>query len=115
MSTRPLQLLNILHDAMKSHWDHWVKEGEAVKKALDQSLDKSSSATLLKNALASIETGFEKNELFARRLFFDLPSYGKEGSNSYLASSCIKIAFDGRLKLGEFYDIESEFCEYLPS
>lgn len=38
-------------------------------------------------------TAFEKHERLARRLFFDLPQDGSAGTMSYLACSCVKLAF----------------------
>lgn len=37
---------------------------------------------------------YERNEKLARRLFFDLPQEGKDGTLQYLASSCVKLVFD---------------------
>ncbi|KAJ3036286.1 hypothetical protein HDV00_002943 [Rhizophlyctis rosea] len=39
---------------------------------------------------------YERNEKLARRLFFDLPQEGKEGTLQYLASSCVSLVFDVR-------------------
>jgi len=108
MNPRPLMLLDVLKDAMQSHWNYWAKQAELVKASLSLS---TTSVTMLKNGLNSFSTGFGKNELFARRLFFDLPSFGAEGSNSYLAASCIKIVFDGKLVMGKHYDVATDFCE----
>ncbi|KAI9206273.1 glycosyl hydrolases family 15-domain-containing protein [Polychytrium aggregatum] len=37
---------------------------------------------------------FERNERLARRLFFDLPQDGKDGTMAYLATSCVRLLFD---------------------
>ncbi|KAJ3149095.1 hypothetical protein HDU86_007038 [Geranomyces michiganensis] len=39
---------------------------------------------------------FERHERVARRLFFDLPQEGSDGTMSFLAASCVRLMFDGR-------------------
>ena len=46
------------------------------------------------NPLGLNDYRFEKNEKFARRLFFDLPEEGENGTHAYLAESCVKLAFN---------------------
>ncbi len=43
--------------------------------------------------LNSLETTFEANEKLARKLFFDLPSDGKDGTMGILAASCVRLVF----------------------
>lgn len=112
MNDRTLDLLKILRLAIEEHWNKWVAQGQIVKAALDSSASTGENA-VLRHALSEIENGFEHNELFARRLFFDLPSGGRDGSNSFLAAACIKMVFDEKLQL-ENYDIDADFCEFVP-
>jgi hypothetical protein len=113
MSSRPLEILTVLRVAIEDHWNLWCVQAQIVKGALDASPSSAHSATVLKHALTEIENGFEHNELFARRLFFDLPASGREGSNAFLAQSVIRIVFEAKLDL-DHYDIESDFCEFIP-
>jgi hypothetical protein len=110
MSSRPLEIMAILRDAVEEHWKVWCAQGRVVKESFDCN---SSSGKVLKQVLDEIELGYEGNEGFARKLFFDLPASGREGSNTFLAASAIRIVFGGGLDL-EHYDIESDFCEFIP-
>ncbi|ORY50715.1 phosphorylase kinase alphabeta [Rhizoclosmatium globosum] len=83
----PLDLMKIIRDAVSQFWIRWVGDQSAL--------------------LSSSDLSFEKNERFARRLFFDLAQEGNEGTMAYLAKSSVRISFDVSW-LGENSNVHDE-------
>ncbi|KAJ3221856.1 hypothetical protein HK099_003040 [Clydaea vesicula] len=106
----PLDVLAIIKKATRLYWEHWVKEGnngaeelaeEYAKSQLMNDIQSPTQApnTLFRTALGIVDTSYEENELFARRLFFDLSQKGKEGSMAHLAVAAGECFFKGSLQL----------------
>ncbi|KAJ3212966.1 hypothetical protein HDU67_003496 [Dinochytrium kinnereticum] len=122
-SGTPLDLLMILREATSRFWGRWVKEQKPDPSVLSdasiefrndpislqslpplgfstgnqehvksKTMPPTASTNNLNSAIADLS--FDKNDRLARRLFFDLPAEGKDGTMSYLAESCVRLCFD---------------------
>ncbi|KAI8621677.1 glycosyl hydrolases family 15-domain-containing protein [Chytriomyces sp. MP71] len=99
INTGPLDLMKVIRDAVSEFWSKWVEKQDPAHVAafvanveartMSPRPDGRPSA-----ANAGPDLSFEKNERFARRLFFDLEQEGKEGTMAYLAKSAVRISFD---------------------
>ncbi|KAI8849362.1 glycosyl hydrolases family 15-domain-containing protein [Chytridium lagenaria] len=122
LNAGPLDLMRVIRDAVSRFWARCVKEqtpGSAAALAQEQSVSAENLAsgqsqqspndprlsrsgltlsitpsTSNSNLAAITDLTFDKNERLARRLFFDLPQDGKDGTMSYLAESCVRLCFD---------------------
>ncbi|KAJ3333303.1 Phosphorylase b kinase regulatory subunit alpha [Blyttiomyces sp. JEL0837] len=109
ISSGPLDLMRVIRDAVSQYWIKWTTEqtpagvGAAVAALSDEPpgprsplVGPASTGISPQGSFTNIysDTSFERNERLARRLFFDLPQEGREGSMSYLAKSCVRICFD---------------------
>ncbi|KAJ3219851.1 hypothetical protein HDU67_009039 [Dinochytrium kinnereticum] len=119
LSAGPLDLMRVIRDAVSRFWARWVKDqspGAAAAFAHDQqslatepvpafqgnlaetrrsTVNVSIAPSTSNSNLAAItDLTFDKNERLARRLFFDLPQDGRDGTMSYLAESCVRLCFD---------------------
>ncbi|KAJ3232420.1 hypothetical protein HDU78_007167 [Chytriomyces hyalinus] len=102
--TGPLDLMKIIRDAVSQFWTKWIgTQNPAHVAAFSANVEsrtqsprpnESGSANSSASNLAGPDLSFEKNERFARRLFFDLEQEGKEGTMAYLAKSSVRISFD---------------------
>ena len=110
MNPRPLKVLDILRGAINAHWTLWSAAG--LEHAGTGGGGEGHSACVLQHAIEAIGSGFDANEPFARRLFFDLPASGREGSNAFLARACIEQVFDSSAEIA--FDVDAEFCEWVP-
>ncbi|KAI9345534.1 glycosyl hydrolases family 15-domain-containing protein [Obelidium mucronatum] len=95
----PLDLMKIIRDAVSQFWLRWVGDQSAAAVAAFVSSLESKAQTLSprpgpENRDSTPDLSFEKNERFARRLFFDLAQEGKDGTMAYLAKSSVRISFD---------------------
>ena len=71
-----IDIMRIIREAMIRFWKKWIIDG--FSGTSDQAGQKLQDSW-----------GFDKNERMARRLFFDLPQDGPNGTMSYLAGSCL--------------------------
>ncbi|KAF9375773.1 hypothetical protein CPB97_011252 [Podila verticillata] len=69
----------IMHEAMDKFWTKWVVNGPGSGQAASSS------------SFAKEEAGFVHHERLARRMFYDLPQDGKEGTFAYLARAVLKL------------------------
>ena len=69
-------------------------EAAQPKTSLSPSISTASFFAQMEGGPDSADWSYERNEKLARKLFFDLPQEGKEGTLNYLASSCVKLVFD---------------------
>ncbi|KAJ3400280.1 hypothetical protein HDU80_007107 [Chytriomyces hyalinus] len=100
----PLDLMKIIRDAVSQFWIKWVGTQNpahlaafatnAETRTQSPRPSEAGSANGSASNLAGPDLSFEKNERFARRLFFDLEQEGKEGTMAYLAKSSVRISFD---------------------
>jgi len=100
----------IMREAMSKFWTKWVVNGpggrghgvpggapgSALGVVASLSASSSSSASSIKGTTTAaatpvIEVGFEHHESLARRMFYDLPQEGKEGTFAYLARAALKL------------------------
>jgi hypothetical protein len=81
----PVDLVAIIRDAIFRFWNRWVSEYD-----VDNQQPQSPNVP----PQPKTDLSFEGNERLARRLFFDLPSDGKDGSMACLARSCVPLCFD---------------------
>lgn len=77
MMHEPVDLTRIMHGAMEAFWRHWVEQNKHQWK--DSSKIKTE------------DLSFDKHAGAARRLFYDLPQDGRDGTYSYLARSALKV------------------------
>jgi hypothetical protein len=91
-----IDVLGVLRDAVESHWKVWVSHALPVSGLVEE-----------------IGKGFDVNEGFARRLFYDLPKSGGEGSNAWLAGAAGRGVF-GMVEGGVGVDWEEVLCERVP-
>ncbi|KAJ3228247.1 hypothetical protein HK099_005257 [Clydaea vesicula] len=110
-----LDILSIIREATRNYWNHWVKAGNIEVKELNGNNAVADASELqsppptpgktIKNALGMINTNFEDNEVFARRLFFDLSQHSKEGSIAHLADAASNIFFKSSVDLKVEYQV----------
>ncbi|KAG0046640.1 hypothetical protein BGZ83_008210 [Gryganskiella cystojenkinii] len=102
----------IMREAMNKFWTKWVVNGPGGRGqgvpggapgatlggiSTSSSSSSSSSSTLMqaktpqKIDVPKVEVGFEHHESLARRMFYDLPQEGKEGTFAYLARAALKL------------------------
>ena len=114
INSNALDLMRVIQDAISQFWTKWVHEQSSTNLFAALAL---SSSGVLENpgkpiafpedisstqrnvstdvtTAQNVDTSFEKNDRLARRLFFDLPQEGKDGTMSYLAKSCVRNCFD---------------------
>ncbi|TPX45369.1 hypothetical protein SeMB42_g04038 [Synchytrium endobioticum] len=87
-----LDVLSIVRDAITRSWSRWVEKQQAEHAGTngDRVLNKTDDQTDFLGG----DISFERNERLARRMFFDLPADGKDGTMAVLASSCVRVCFD---------------------
>ncbi|KAJ3028494.1 UNVERIFIED_CONTAM: hypothetical protein HDU68_001562 [Siphonaria sp. JEL0065] len=91
----PLDLMKIIRDAVSQFWQRWVgDQSAAAVAAFVSSLEAKTHSPRPESQNNTPDLSFEKNERFARRLFFDLAQEGKDGTMAYLAKSSVRISFD---------------------
>ncbi|KAF9116148.1 hypothetical protein BGX27_004488 [Mortierella sp. AM989] len=77
----------IMREAMEKFWTKWV-----INSASGRGQGTAGEATGLTIATANLgDLSFEHHEELARRMFYDLPQEGKEGSFAYLARAVLKL------------------------
>ncbi|KAJ3120440.1 hypothetical protein HK098_004590 [Nowakowskiella sp. JEL0407] len=107
-----LDLNKIVRDAVSRFWSRWIVDGPTsmassatTSPATPTSITKISptgssasggSTKILSPTLneTTAAQAFDKNEKLARRLFYDLPQDGPDGTMSFLATSCVRLVFD---------------------
>ncbi|RUP49014.1 hypothetical protein BC936DRAFT_143481 [Jimgerdemannia flammicorona] len=75
MLQEPVDLTRIVHGAMEAFWRHWVEQNK-------HQWQNSSK-------IQSEDLSFEKHAGVARRLFYDLPQEGRDGTYAYLTQSAV--------------------------
>ncbi|KAG0198605.1 hypothetical protein BGX28_007964 [Mortierella sp. GBA30] len=93
----------IMHEAMSKFWTKWVVNGPGGRGQVvpipsggpGSNVGAKGGATSLSMTIPSSaslgEVGFEHHERLARRMFYDLPQEGKEGTFAYLARAALKL------------------------
>ncbi|KAG0323867.1 hypothetical protein BGZ99_002400 [Dissophora globulifera] len=79
-----IDLTMIMHEAMDKFWTKWVVNGPGVGGAAVAAV--ASGATG-----ATGDAGIEHHKHLARRMFYDLPQEGKDGTFAYLARAVFKL------------------------
>jgi hypothetical protein len=83
-----IDLSLIMRDAMVTFWTKWVvngPRGRGPTSAGSTAVSASAIVAALKNV------NFDHHETLARRMFYDLPQEGKEGTFAYLARAALKL------------------------
>ncbi|KAG0094795.1 hypothetical protein BGZ93_006759 [Podila epicladia] len=87
-----IDLPMIMREAMNKFWTKWVVNGPGGR---GQGIPGAPGATTLVEGLRMNlglgEVGFDQHERLARRMFYDLPQEGKEGTFAYLARATLKL------------------------
>ncbi|TPX33444.1 hypothetical protein SmJEL517_g03657 [Synchytrium microbalum] len=93
-----LDLLAIVRDAILRCWTKFIaeKRGETIPAGAENKDAVTTPHGGADPEVAKFIEGLspDKIERLARRLFFDLPCDGKDGTMAYLASSCLRACFD---------------------
>ncbi|KAG0376976.1 hypothetical protein BGX24_006909 [Mortierella sp. AD032] len=78
----------IMREAMDTFWTKWVVNGPGGRGPTA-----SNEAAVSANAIAATlgDVSFDHHENLARRMFYDLPQEGKEGTFAYLARAVLKL------------------------
>ncbi|KAG0347336.1 hypothetical protein BG004_007926 [Podila humilis] len=80
-----IDLPMIMHEAMDTFWTKWVVNGPGRGGASSASASSSFSSSTRE------DVSIVHHESLARRMFYDLPQEGKEGTHSYLARAVLKL------------------------
>ncbi|KAG0202868.1 hypothetical protein BGX28_004744 [Mortierella sp. GBA30] len=72
----------IMREAMEKFWQKWVVNGEGGGQ---------SAGGIFAGSSGVKDMSFEHHEGLARRLFYDLPQEGKEGTFAYLARAALRL------------------------
>lgn len=92
-----LDVLTVVHETIHEFWEKRallsILEIDGVALSLKETLQKVNQISNRQNTSKQIDYSFEKNEKLARRLFFDLPQDGKDGTMAALAATCVKLLF----------------------
>lgn len=87
-----IDLPMIMQEAMNKFWTKWVVNGPGGR---GQGISGApGTATLVEGLGMNLglgEVGFDQHERLARRMFYDLPQEGKEGTFAYLARAALKL------------------------
>ncbi|KAF9304628.1 hypothetical protein BGZ74_001014 [Mortierella antarctica] len=87
-----IDLPMIMREAMNKFWTKWVVNGPGGR---GQGIPGApGTATLVEGLGMNLglgEVGFDQHERLARRMFYDLPQEGKEGTFAYLARAALKL------------------------
>ncbi|KAF9396061.1 hypothetical protein CPC16_005232 [Podila verticillata] len=94
-----IDLPMIMREAMNKFWTKWVVNGpggrgQGIPPGAPPGSSSSTAATLVEGSRMNLglgEVGFDQHERLARRMFYDLPQEGKEGTFAYLARASLKL------------------------
>ncbi|KAF9184443.1 hypothetical protein BGZ51_003338 [Haplosporangium sp. Z 767] len=84
-----IDLPMIMREAMNKFWTKWVINGPGGRGQMGVGGAPGSSLAAGTSVLGDVR--FEKHESLARRMFYDLPQEGKEGTFAYLARAALKL------------------------
>ncbi|KAG0215970.1 hypothetical protein BGX33_000668 [Mortierella sp. NVP41] len=76
----------IMREAMNTFWTKWVVNGPGGR---GPAVGNGGAPATMTGALGDVS--FEHHEALARRMFYDLPQEGKEGTFAYLARAVLKL------------------------
>lgn len=89
-----IDLPMIMREAMDKFWNKWVVNGPGGR---GQAGVNGAPGSAIASAVPAVPAGsfaevdFEHHERLARRMFYDLPQEGKEGTHAYLARAVLKL------------------------
>ncbi|KAF9199593.1 hypothetical protein BGZ49_010269 [Haplosporangium sp. Z 27] len=78
----------IMREAMEKFWTKWVVNGPGGR---GQQTGAAGAAAPVATATNLVDMKFQHHEELARRMFYDLPQEGKEGTFAYLARAVLKL------------------------
>lgn len=81
-----IDLPMIMREAMDTFWTKWVVNGPGGRGPAGGSANANAIATSVLG-----DVSFDHHEKLARRMFYDLPQEGKEGTFAYLARAVLKL------------------------
>ncbi|KAG0069163.1 hypothetical protein BGZ89_003405 [Linnemannia elongata] len=81
-----IDLPMIMREAMDTFWTKWVVNGPGGRGPAGESASANAIATSVLG-----DVSFDHHEKLARRMFYDLPQEGKEGTFAYLARAVLKL------------------------
>ncbi|KAF9540563.1 hypothetical protein EC957_004001 [Mortierella hygrophila] len=81
-----IDLPMIMREAMDTFWTKWVVNGPGGRGPAGGSANVNAIATSVLG-----DVSFDHHEKLARRMFYDLPQEGKEGTFAYLARAVLKL------------------------
>ncbi|KAG0258761.1 hypothetical protein BG011_003091 [Mortierella polycephala] len=84
-----IDLPMIMQEAMSKFWTKWMVNGPGGRGQMGMEGAPSSSLAGGTSVLGDMR--FEQHEALARRMFYDLPQEGKEGTFAYLARAALKL------------------------
>ena len=86
-----IDLPMIMREAMDKFWKKWVVNGPGGRGQAGVNGTPGAAIVSAAPAGSFAEVDFEHHERLARRMFYDLPQEGKEGTHAYLARAVLKL------------------------